>query len=231
MAIETNIAPRQKWWNLLYLVLCLALGLWGLYDYAITIPRRTADAERYQAAETRLKELEALAADGGSLTEAERGELAEVNSTLASFGGDVPKMPRTWDRPVQLWLYVIGCGVLGTPYFVWSLWSISRKKFRLEDDGTLVSPAGTWPADQIADIDMSRWMDKSMAWVVHRDGTRVLLDDYKYKDMHLIVGSLAHRFHPDDWTTEAKLVKKDEPSDEEAAVDPISERITTPDDL
>jgi hypothetical protein len=34
-----------------------------------------------------------------------------------------------------------------------------------------------------------------------------LLDDYIYKDMHLIIGKLAHRFYPEDWTPLARRVK------------------------
>jgi hypothetical protein len=35
----------------------------------------------------------------------------------------------------------------------------------------------------------------------------ILLDDYVYKDVHLIIGNLAHRFYPENWTPLAKRVK------------------------
>jgi len=235
MAIQTSIAPRQKWWTITYFVLCLGFGLWGLYDYLVTIPRREVEAREFQQAQTRLKEIEALAVEQGELTEAQRTELAAVSARIDEFGGDVPQPPRAWDRPVQLWLYVVGCGLIGAPWFAWTLWSTSRKKYTLNDDGSLDSPEGHWSRDDIVGIDMNRWMEKSMAWVIHRDGRRLLLDDYKYRNMHLIVGALAHRFDPASWTIEAKVVKPaddDAPGDDDtpdADVDPVMERATSPD--
>ena len=54
------------------------------------------------------------------------------------------------------------------------------------------------------------WMAKSIAWLVHSDGTRVKLDDYKHKNLYLIVGAIASRLHPDQWTPEAKPVKAEQ---------------------
>ncbi len=53
-------------------------------------------------------------------------------------------------------------------------------------------------------------MAKSVAWVVNRDGTRVKLDDYKFKNLHLIVGRIAHRLTPEAWDEEARPRKDDE---------------------
>ena len=36
------------------------------------------------------------------------------------------------------------------------------------------------------------------------DTVPLVLDDYEYQDMYLIVGTLAHRFYPEEWTAEAK---------------------------
>ncbi|MCP3858835.1 MAG: hypothetical protein GY704_04225 [Phycisphaeraceae bacterium] len=90
--------------------------------------------------------------------------------------------------------------------------------WRLEEDGTLVTPDGSFPADQITDIDMSVWMKKSIARVEVEGPTEpIVLDDYEYENVYLIVGALAHRFHPDAWTDEAKPVKDDEPEDDAEA--------------
>ena len=88
---------------------------------------------------------------------------------------------------------------------------IARKQFVLEDDGTLRTPTGTFSAAQIVDIDMSRWCakegDRRSTWTAHvvtSDGKRILLDDHDFKNMHLIIGAIAHRLMPDKWTDHAK---------------------------
>jgi len=116
--------------------------------------------------------------------------------------GDITA-PGKYDRITQ-WAFIscLPC----VPYFVWMFLASKRRVYRLDDDGTLHTPQGTWARDDIADIDMGRWMAKSIAWVVARDGTRIKLDDYKFRDLHLIIGSIASRLHADDWTGEAKPI-------------------------
>ena len=127
--------------------------------------------------------------------------------------GDITA-PGKYDRITQ-WAFIscLPC----VPYFVWMFFAARRRVYRLDDDGTLHTPEGTWARDDIADIDMGRWMAKSIAWVVPRDGTRIKLDDYKFRDLHLIIGSIASRLHPDDWTSEAKPI--DDKTDAAAGVD------------
>ncbi len=116
--------------------------------------------------------------------------------------GDITA-PGKYDRITQ-WAFIscLPC----VPYFVWMFLAARRRVYRLDDDGTLQTPEATWARGDIADIDMGRWMAKSIAWVVHSDGTRIKLDDYKFRDLHLIIGSIASRLHPDDWTAEAKPI-------------------------
>ena len=90
--------------------------------------------------------------------------------------------------------------------------------YRLEEDGTLVTPEGSWVHDEIVDIDLSRWIAKTgnarstwTATVILSDGTKILLDDYVYQDMHLIIGNLAHQFYPQEWTPLARRVKTEVP--------------------
>jgi hypothetical protein len=79
----------------------------------------------------------------------------------------------------------------------------------LEDDGTLVVGSRRIAPDEVTGIDMSRWMAKSIATLQLRDGTPpVVLDDYKFGSMHLIVGTYAHRFDPQRWNADATVVKK-----------------------
>jgi len=116
--------------------------------------------------------------------------------------------PAAYDRPVQMWLYVIGCGVMGAPWFLWQWLAAARVRFRMEDDGTLQAGKDRIAPDRIADIDMSKWMSKSIATVVTTDGKRIVLDDYKYRGMDKIVGAIATRFYPDDWTPDARDLKR-----------------------
>ena len=92
--------------------------------------------------------------------------------------------------------------------------------YYLDDDGRLTTPEGTWQAGDITDIDMERWIAKKgkaretwQAKVIVNDGSQVLLDDYIYEDMHLIIAqsqivfiqSSGHR-SPD--VCEPKMLKK-----------------------
>ena len=116
--------------------------------------------------------------------------------------GDITA-PGKYDRITQ-WAFIscLPC----VPYFVWMFLAARRRLYRLDDDGTLHTPDGTWARSDIANIDMGRWMAKSIAWVVHSDGTRIKLDDYKFRDLHLIIGSIASRLRPTEWTAEAKPI-------------------------
>ena len=145
------------------------------------------------------------------LSDSEKARYTEIKDILtAEFENTQPEPPASYDRWVNLWVYVVGTGILGTPYFAWRLVSRRGQTWRLEDDGSLSTPEGTYPADAIEDIDMSIWMKKSIAKVRIRDRAEpVVLDDYEYQDAYKIIGALAQRFHPDEWTPEAKPVKED----------------------
>ena len=78
----------------------------------------------------------------------------------------------------------------------------------MNDDGSLHTPEGDFARDEIVGLDMDRWMSKSIAYAETKDA-KIKLDDYIYKNMHLIVGALAQRFAPDKWTEEAKKIDPD----------------------
>lgn len=216
MAIQTTIQPFTLWRNLGFAALCAIFAVWGWYDYEIKIPRLEQDSAAFLAAKDTRAALE-KAAESSPLNEAQLKQMEEAKAVLADikdrYGSGVPSKPSTYDRPMQLWLYVVGCGVLGVPSFLWPVVRTSRRSFRLDDDGTLHTPDEAIPASQIVDIDMSRWCsptgDRRSTWtakVVLQDGRRILLDDHDHRNMHLIIGAIAHRLHPNEWTSEAKRV-------------------------
>ena len=212
MPIETTLQPRQKWWNILYTVICAVLGLWGAYDYWVTIPRKEEAVARYEAAATKAEELQAKqrannsAPGGAQQMSVDDVKAYEIAKAIVEEGK--PVAPAAYDRPVQMWLYIIGCGVLGAPWFLWQWLAAARVRFRMEDDGTLQAGSTRVASDHMADIDMSKWMSKSIATVVTTDGKRIVLDDYKYRGMDKIVGTIATRFYPDDWTPDARDLKR-----------------------
>ncbi len=126
----------------------------------------------------------------------------QLTSTAIDVIGPVTA-PAKYDRIMQ-WGF-ISC-LPFVPYFLWGFVVARRKVYELDDNDTLHMPDGAWKADQIADIDMSRWMAKSIAYVVHSDGTRVKLDDYKHQSLHLIIGAVASRLYPGRWDAEANAI-------------------------
>jgi hypothetical protein len=226
MAIQTTIQPFTLWRNLGFAALCAIFAVWGWYDYEVKIPRLEKDSSAYMAAKDTRAALE-KAAETAPLNEAQLKQMDEAKAVLADikdrYGSAVPNKPAAYDRPMQLWLYVVGCGVLGVPSFLWPVIRTSRRAYRLDDDGTLHTPDARIGADEIVEIDMSRWCspsgDRRSTWTakaVLKDGRRVLLDDHDHKNMHLIIGAIANRLHPDQWTVEAKRIDSSTPKPSES---------------
>ena len=120
-------------------------------------------------------------------------------------------VPNKWNRMVQ-WLFIL-CG----PYAVVAglqLIGGLRKKYSVDDEGNFHHPQGSWEATEISDIDMSRWMSKSVAKIVHADGRAVKVDDYVHQDADQIIGAIAHRLRPEEWTDHAKAVGATSTSEE-----------------
>jgi hypothetical protein len=223
MPIRTTIQPFVLWRNVIFAALCLIFGLWGWYDYDIKIPHLEEDCIAIDQAKEEIKKFETQVASGTPLSkesmaqyEAAKDKVKEITSRNAG----APVKPSPLDRPMQLWLYVVGCGVLGTPFFIWPIIKIMRLRYQLDPDGTLRTPKGTFTVDQIADIDMRRWCakdgDRRSTWtatVVTRDGQRIVLDDHDFKNMHMIIGGIASRLYPDKWTAQAKPVRKSDDDD------------------
>ena len=120
-------------------------------------------------------------------------------------------VPNKWNRMVQ-WLFIL-CG----PYSVVAglqLIGGLRKKYSVDDEGNFHHPQGSWGATEISDIDMSRWMSKSVAKIVHADGRTAKVDDYVHQDADQIIGAIAHRLRPEEWTDHAKAVGAGSTSEE-----------------
>ncbi|MCH2135360.1 MAG: hypothetical protein MK101_02130 [Phycisphaerales bacterium] len=202
---------------------------------AMAVQRRASDTSPKTPADTSttawLKAVGAMAAItltptnvDGSPHEALGALHNESESALKSWGDVQP--PSKYDRPIQ-WLFILCLPFV--PWYAWTALVAMRRTYRLDAEGTLHMPEGSWISHDIADIDMSRWMAKSKAWVVHEDGTRVLLDDYVFKGLHRIVGRLAAQRHPDDWTDEARPVKRAKASAPDSEV-PVTGDTESPDD-
>lgn len=228
-------------------VVCLVLGVWGIWDYTVAIPDALRASDRAEL----LREFvqPALSVERGSqerdsamvalnvAIEDDDGLDQGWSDALIVFGGAVSgsgmdsqqkatslvedylneygsvTRPSKFDRPMQ-WVFIL-CLPFGFYYiFAYSKMTKRARMYRLDDDGALSTPEGTWSKEDIQDIDMERWISKTgkarMTWtakVVVENHPPILLDDYVYKDMHLIIGNLAHRFYPENWTPLAKRVK------------------------
>jgi hypothetical protein len=226
MAITSKIAPLYGGQKIFAALLCLVFGVWGIYDYAVAIPRKQVKFDHYQQLKTHLDQLDEQQSKlppGMMLSPAAADDYKATRKELDALapGGAVPNPPSKWYRFTQ-WFFI-----LSLPFFPICLWmyiKAKRQVYRLDDDGTLhfagdpVHKSGQWKQQEIADIDMSRWMAKSIAYVVHSDGTRLKLDAYLHKNLDLIIGAIASRLHPQDWTAEAKPVKP-----EVAAIEAMAE--------
>ena len=148
---------------------------------------------------------------GGPEIQTQAEETLQADSRLY----EVTK-PSKFDWYMQ-WVFV-ACIPFGF-YYLYMYFKMKKRAamYCLDDAGDLQTPEGAWKSNDIVDIDMSRWIAKTgnarstwTAKAVVEGGGSVLLDDYIYKDMHLIIGSLAHRFYPDEWTPLAKRVKHED---------------------
>lgn len=209
MAITTSMQPRQFWTNSIYAVVCLAFAIWGWYDYSVKYPAMQKAFDEHKALSDEKAAIDDLAAKQGVQSPEQKARYDEIKARLNEYK-EAPVAPGKYDMAIQLWLYIVGCGVISTPYFLWNLWAIRRRSYRLEDDGTLVMPEATCRIDELQGLDMSRWMSKSIAMITLPDGREVKLDDYKFRNMDRIVGAIANRFEPGRWTADVKPVKDEE---------------------
>lgn len=210
MALESRMRPRVMWFNIAYTFLCFGLGVWGAYDYWVRIPRQEEACAEYQSAQKQVKLFQDLMSVPGAppLTAEQEAQYQGARDVMNSYASGAPTPVAVYDRPLQLWVYTVGCGVIGTAWCLVSLTRTGRRRFRLDDDGTLHTRSRQIARDDVVGIDMSRWMAKSIATLKVRTGEPEVLDDFKFAGMHLIVGTYAHRFDPERWNADATAVKR-----------------------
>ncbi len=206
MAIETTVAKHYSIRLIIVGVLSVVFAIWGAYDLWVKIPSKERTVKRFDEVTAQLDSFNAAVGQGQTLSPADAETYDALTQEMSELtpGGETPDPPAKYDRLVS-WLFILS--IFGAPYCFWMIHAARKQGYRLDDDGTLTTPAGSWSAQDIADIDMSRWMAKSVAQVVHRDGARVKLDDYVQRNTHLIVGKLASERYPDQWDEQAKLIK------------------------
>jgi len=226
MAVISKVRPKRIWWLLAYAILSLALGFWGAFDYWVRIPESEKKFAQYNASTETFERLQKKS-DAAPLTTDEIAEYQAAKATKESFKDGIPAPIPTYDRPLQLWVYVIGCGVLGTPWCLWAIVKLRRQRLELDGNGTLTTDTLQLDANQIQSIDMSRWMSKSIATVHGTGGERVKIDDYMMENAHLIVGRIANRFDPGAWNTDGTKWKPVEEVTEETPIE--SGKDATPD--
>ena len=202
LTITSSISKGYAWRLIIIAVACVGLGIWGIYDYAVGIPNQQRSFERFETLKQDRDALETLRSQR-ELTESEGINYDRLKAELTQLGTPAP--PGKYDRIIK-GLVFVPCLPFG-PYLLWMCFRANRRTYRLDDDGTLHLPKGSWNAQDIKEIDMTRWMSKSIAHVVNTDGTRAKLDDFQHKDLHLIVGAIAARMQPEEWTPDARPVK------------------------
>ena len=262
--LHASVAPSYTLRAILTGLVCLVLGLWGIYDYVWAIPDTQeaylrgeicrsvrasidgiANGEDQSTVTGTIDRIDdalasphPLAEDAGNTSwqdalrifrdavqppstlsptdvpELRKEAMAIADKQLESYAGITE--PSKYDRPVQ-WLFIISLPFV--PYYAWAFFTTRSRKYQLDPDGTLHMPEATWTSDQLADIDMERWMAKSICWVSDQDGTRIKLDAYVYKKLDVIIGVIAHRLHPDSWGLDARPVKKESESSDRSSED------------
>ncbi|NBX35970.1 MAG: hypothetical protein EBR10_01930 [Planctomycetes bacterium] len=220
MPVVCELRTKRLVWLVVYIVVCFALGVWGAYDYWIRIPHDEQRFRDYETVKGSFDSLQKKADEGRTLNADERKQYEESKKRVAEYQPPPSPVP-AWDRPLQLYVYVIGCGVISTPWLIWSLQRARRKRVELSDlsdTGVLRGGETTIEVRQVTEVDMSRWMSKSIAVVRGPAGASIEIDDYLLQDGEKVVGFFANRFHPSEWTTEARRVVASE-SDGQASDD------------
>ena len=205
MAIKTKIATHFFWRQVIVAVACVVLSVWGAYDLWVKLPYQADNAAKFE----RYDELQGKAETGRLRDPAEQAELAELEKYTDTH--EKEEKPAAFDHLMQ-WMF-IGC-ILWVPWCLFQIHRYKKKTYELDDAGNLHLPDDdVWQREEIADIDMCKWMAKSIAWVEHSDGKRVKLDAYLHKNLELIIGEIAHRFYPDEWNQDATAVALEDDDD------------------
>ncbi len=223
MKITTTIATHYLL-RLVFLVTvpCIAFTAWGAYDLWIKYPYQRWTNDLHDAHRELLDKQEARTISALQPADERLVVIANQNQSLPE-DQPLPTETATLDRLEQLttqhpratppsafddavcWIFM-SC-ILAVPWAAWRIYRLRSRTIALDDAGLHLPTGETWTHNEIASIDMSRWMEKSIAGTVHRDGRRIKMDAYLYKDLEHIIGTIAHRFEPEKWNPDGTLVK------------------------
>ena len=86
MPVTTTIAKSFVGWMLIFMILCLVFGLWGLYDLTIDIPHRQQQHDRFVEVQQRLAALNEIStareAPGQPITDDEFAEYTSLEQAM-----------------------------------------------------------------------------------------------------------------------------------------------------
>lgn len=196
MAIQSRLATGYWMRKAILTVLFFGFGAWGVYDGWFAWPRQ---AEAWREYNEVYLPLEQRARDGESLI----GEDFRRWSELKARYPKAPKERTETDVWIQRWIIVPACFSIGALFLL--TWGISAKRtYTYNDDGSLIAPEGTFRADEMTGIDMTRWMSKSIAMLEIGGGPKgggkaVKLDAWIYAGLEDVIEALNRRFHPGEY--------------------------------
>ncbi|GEM_PF-3685476 len=219
MAIQSRLATGYWMRKAILTVLFVSFGCWAAYDGWILFPSEAASWREYNDV---YLPLESRVREGGTLI----GDDARTWNELKSKYPQAPKERTELDVWIQRWLILPVCFGVSALFLV--TWALSaRRVYTYNDDGSLVAPEGTFRADEMTGIDMTRWMSKSIAMLEISGGPKgggraVKLDAWIYADLEDVIESLNRRFHPEEYKSEAADADADDAEDDVVVVDQVA---------
>ena len=98
MPVTTTIAKSFIGWRLVFIILCLVFGLWGVYDLVVDIPRRHQLHDRFVEVQQRLAAMNEISTEreksGQPITEEEIAEYTSLEAEMQQLApGGVNPIP------------------------------------------------------------------------------------------------------------------------------------------
>lgn len=195
--IEIRLARGYWARKVILLVLFLVFGMYAAYDGLYKYPADNGRAARWDR-------MKALAEKQQGISGLTTAELDEFKVLQTEFDGVVKQPLPHEQKDVTVQYLFMGLAGLGTVAFAGTWWLSARRKYRYHDDGTLVTPEGTFPPDRMTGIDLTKWQRKSIALLEidggpDRGGSAVKLDAWIYDGLESVIETLDRRFHPEDY--------------------------------
>ncbi|MBL1216756.1 MAG: hypothetical protein D8M59_04595 [Planctomycetes bacterium] len=216
--IEIRLARGYWVRKVILLVLFISFGVYAAYDGFYKYPADNARADRW----ARMKSLVEKQETGvPGLTSA---ELDELDGLKVEFQGVVKEQKHHPPKDINIQFLFMGLSILGILAFAVTWWMSARRKYQYQADGTLVAPEGTFPADRMTGLDLTRWQRKSIALLEidggpDKGGSAVKLDAWIYDGLEAVIETLDRRFHPEDYQKPAPPAPEQTPDMVESHVD------------